>query len=134
MDSREQLLETISANLKAYRKERGLTQEQLSVACGIPQSHLSKVESGKHDSNLKTLSTIAEVLKMPVRMLLVPRISENLELFEKVGRIKELPVQERETIERVIDMALLSHSQNRKSRSDELRQLGNRSIPKEKER
>lgn len=133
MENREQLLETIAANIRTVRKEKNLTQGDLSQRCGIPQSHISKIESGKHELNLKTIVVIAGVLETSTRHLLVPRDEKNLHLFEKLERIEALPKEERQAIERVIDMALLS-SQHNLSRNQELEKLKTTSNRKQRER
>jgi transcriptional regulator with XRE-family HTH domain len=52
--------------LKAYRRTRGLTQQQLADKLGFDQSYVSKVESGRraiHD--VSTLRHIARHLSLP---------------------------------------------------------------------
>jgi transcriptional regulator with XRE-family HTH domain len=63
--------EDITKALKAAREAKGLSQRDLSGRTGIPQSHLSKIESGRTDIRLSSLIEIARVLDL--ELTLVPR-------------------------------------------------------------
>ena len=47
-----------------YRMEKGLSQEQLAELVGTSHSQISRIESGRHRTNLDTLSRIAHALDM----------------------------------------------------------------------
>ena len=51
-----------------YRMDKGLSQEQLAELVGTSHSQISRIESGRHRTNLDTLSRIAHALDM--RMVL----------------------------------------------------------------
>ncbi len=55
----------VSQRIREARERAGLTQEQLSVQSGLPQSHISRLEQGKHSPTAKTLEKIATALKLP---------------------------------------------------------------------
>jgi transcriptional regulator with XRE-family HTH domain len=57
--------------LKAARKARGLNQRALGALVGLPQSHISKIESGRTDIKLSSLVALARALELEVK--LVPR-------------------------------------------------------------
>ena len=57
--------------LKAARKDKGLSQRDLCAKTGIPQSHISKIESGAVDLRLSSLIEFARMLDLEVT--LVPR-------------------------------------------------------------
>ena len=57
--------------LKNARLSKGLSQKDLSRRVGIPQSHLSKIESGVVDIQLSSLIQIARALDLELK--LVPR-------------------------------------------------------------
>jgi len=57
--------------LKAERKAKGLSQRNLSKLAGVPQSHISKIESGAVDLRLSSLIQLARALNL--EMVLVPR-------------------------------------------------------------
>jgi DNA-binding XRE family transcriptional regulator len=52
--------------VKAWRKQRGLTQESLSAKAGISKAYLCQIEAGKRQGSLKTLRSIARVLDVPL--------------------------------------------------------------------
>ena len=57
--------------LKVARAAKGLSQRALSKRTGIPQSHISKIESGGSDIRLSSLTELARALDLDLR--LVPR-------------------------------------------------------------
>lgn len=57
--------------LQRARKQRGLTQQTLGEALHIPQSHLSKIESGKTDVQVSNLEEIAHFLGF--ELMLIPK-------------------------------------------------------------
>ena len=54
--------------VKALRKKRGWSQEQLGAMVGFSQSKISKIENGNCDS-LSDLRSIAKVLDVPIEEL-----------------------------------------------------------------
>lgn len=56
----------ISARVLEKRKLAGLTQEQLAEKSGLPQSHISRIETGKHSPSHATLEKIAKALNKPM--------------------------------------------------------------------
>lgn len=63
--------EHIAQKLKAARKEKGLSQRELSKRAGVPQSHISKIENGAVDLRLSSLVELARALDL--ELTLVPR-------------------------------------------------------------
>jgi transcriptional regulator with XRE-family HTH domain len=63
--------EYIAETLKAAREAKGLSQRDLSNRAGVPQSHISKIESGVVDLRLSSLISLARVLDL--ELALVPR-------------------------------------------------------------
>lgn len=61
----------IAASIRQARKDKGLTQRELGKRVGLPQSHISKIESGVVDVQLSSLVEIARALDLEVK--LVPR-------------------------------------------------------------
>lgn len=54
--------ERIGQRITDIRKEKGMTQVQLSERCGLSQVHISRIEAGKYDIRLDTLAAIAKAL------------------------------------------------------------------------
>jgi transcriptional regulator with XRE-family HTH domain len=59
--------------LKNAREAKGLSQRALSELVGVPQSHISKIESGTVDVRVSSLVALARVLEL--ELTLVPRKS-----------------------------------------------------------
>ncbi len=59
-------IKLIQENIKKYRKEQNLTQEQLSELCNISTDYLSEIERGKKTPSLKRLVLMAETLNIPI--------------------------------------------------------------------
>jgi transcriptional regulator with XRE-family HTH domain len=62
-------IEEIIGSLKAARKAKGLSQRDLSARAGVPQSHISKIESGKVDLQLSSLIQLARLLDLEVTLV-----------------------------------------------------------------
>lgn len=65
----EKLFKLITNNVKKYRKEKGFTQEQLSLAIGHSSaSMLSKIEAGLENKhfNIRQLYLISKALNIPL--------------------------------------------------------------------
>ena len=68
-EKHESWLVWISEKLRALRTERGLTQEKLAELSGLPQSHISRLEGGKHSPSNQTLAKIASAMGVDPREL-----------------------------------------------------------------
>jgi DNA-binding XRE family transcriptional regulator len=51
---------SIASQLMTLRRARKLTQKQLAQASGIPQSEISRIETGEANPTYATLSALAE--------------------------------------------------------------------------
>jgi putative transcriptional regulator len=56
----------LKSRLKALRAERGLTQEQLSVAVGVSRYAINALETERHDPSLDLAFRIAHVFGVAV--------------------------------------------------------------------
>ncbi len=65
--------EHIAKKLKRAREAHGLSQRELSTKSGLPQSHISKIESGAVDLRLSSLVQLTHALEL--KLMLVPRRS-----------------------------------------------------------
>jgi transcriptional regulator with XRE-family HTH domain len=59
----------IIAALKSAREAKALSQRDLSARAGVPQSHISKIESGKVDLQLSSLVQLARLLDLEVKLV-----------------------------------------------------------------
>ena len=65
-DELQAWIDYVSVKIRDLRKKAEMTQEALADKSGIPQSHLSRLEQGKHSPTAKTLRRIASALDVPV--------------------------------------------------------------------
>ena len=64
------LQRTVGANLRAYRQERGLSQEAFAEVLGVHRTYMGGVERGERNLTLKSVEKIAEQLGVEVLELL----------------------------------------------------------------
>jgi len=75
-------------NLKRYRKEMGLSQEELAEKLNISQNHLSSIEIGKRFVSADLIERIAEELEISPAALF---LDENkLSKDDSIKAIKKL--------------------------------------------
>ncbi|WP_026381951.1 helix-turn-helix domain-containing protein [Afifella pfennigii] len=67
MNENDEIIEA----LKKGRDAKGLSQRALSARTGVPQSHISKIETGSADLRVSSLIALARALDLELR--LVPR-------------------------------------------------------------
>lgn len=70
----EQLSRELGGRIRALRKERGLSLEQLAEKSGAALATLSRIENGKGSGTFRTHQRIAEALDVPL-----PEFYRNLE-------------------------------------------------------
>ena len=55
-------VQLLAANVRRLRRERGLTQEQLSFDAGMKRSYLSDLERGTRKPSVEALGRLADAL------------------------------------------------------------------------
>ena len=75
----------LKENIKALRKQKGLSQEELSVKLNVVRQTISKWEQGLSVPDAEMLISISEVFDTPVSTLLGETISE-----DNPDRLKEI--------------------------------------------
>lgn len=58
------LQRTVGRNLRAYRQERGLSQEAFADLVGVHRTYMGGLERGERNLTLKSLERIAELIQM----------------------------------------------------------------------
>jgi transcriptional regulator with XRE-family HTH domain len=75
-------------HLRAHRKARGFTQEQVANILGIRNSTLSGWETGSRILNLKDIENLAKVYDLhPAALLMPPAESERVELMRQASDV-----------------------------------------------
>jgi len=62
----------LARNIKQLREARGLTQQRLSKASGVPRPTLANLESGSANPTLSVLLKVAAALQVTVEELIAP--------------------------------------------------------------
>lgn len=106
--------ENLLATLKSARRSKGLTQRTLGELVGIPQSHLSRIESGAVDLQASNLIELAraldlELVLMPRQMLPTlnalrrdleqPSTTSTLNHYQTLARLHSKAVRATQTLE-----------------------------------
>jgi len=65
-DKLDNWVKGVGERIKVLRQKKRMTQEELAKSSGLPQSHISRLESGQHSPSHKTVSAIAQALGVPV--------------------------------------------------------------------
>jgi transcriptional regulator with XRE-family HTH domain len=63
-------------NLRAYRKGRGLSQEQLADLLGVHRTYMGGIERGERNLTLKSVERIAGRVELEPLALLSPEDAE----------------------------------------------------------
>lgn len=66
------LQKTVGRNLRAYRMERGLSQEAFAEVLGVHRTYMGGVERGERNLTLKSVERMAEKLEMEALELMKP--------------------------------------------------------------
>lgn len=61
----------VGRNLRAYRTEKGYTQEQLARLAEVDLFYISKLENGKVNVSVDTLEKLSEALEIEAYTLLM---------------------------------------------------------------
>lgn len=70
------LQRTFGRNLRAYRKERGLSQEAFADVLGVHRTYMGGVERGERNLTLKSVERIASLIEQEPLTLLSPENAE----------------------------------------------------------
>jgi transcriptional regulator with XRE-family HTH domain len=68
---RNESIKDIVSHLRNARVKKHLSQSDLAIKLGVPQSHISKIESGKINPNIGIVIEIARVLDC--ELMLIPK-------------------------------------------------------------
>ena len=77
----------LKENIKILRKQKGLSQDELSIKLNVVRQTVSKWEQGLFVLDTEMLVSISEVFDIPVSVLLGENIKENKD--EKLKVISE---------------------------------------------
>lgn len=69
--------EVLARNIKALRAQRGWSQEELALECGLHRTFVAHVERRARNISLDNVARIAMALQVPLHRLLEPQESES---------------------------------------------------------
>ena len=103
MDARQ-----IGKRIQRIRKQRGLTQEQLSQMVNLSTNYLSNIETGFKTPKLETLVAIMNALECDANALLsdVVTVTSLDESRQISPALAELPPREQQRIKRVVEVLI----------------------------
>jgi transcriptional regulator with XRE-family HTH domain len=61
--------ERIGKRIAEIRKETGISQAKLAEMSGLDQGHIARIELGKYNVGIDTLSKIAEVFNKKIEII-----------------------------------------------------------------
>lgn len=64
------LIVVLAANIRAFREEKELSQEEFADLCGVHRTYVGSVERGERNVTLSTLEVFAAVMGVSVPQLL----------------------------------------------------------------
>ena len=69
------VVELLGANVRHYRKLKGMTQEQLALDASMERSYVSDLERGTRNPSVRALGRLAQALDIHPHQLLIPILS-----------------------------------------------------------
>lgn len=105
---------SLGSRIKALRKSRELTQKDLAQRLGITFGQLNKYESGLNSPAPDLLVAMADLLAVTLDQLLTGRNAgdqplNNTRLVDRVKIAEQFPVEDQETIIRLLDAMIVQH-------------------------
>lgn len=96
----------LGSNIAKYRRETGMTQDEVGEKCGLTGAYIRQIELGFKVPRLETFLKIAETLHVSADLLLVGNLStayttRSAELTDKIGA---LPPEKQAFILEAIEM------------------------------
>lgn len=64
--------EVLARNLRRYRAERGLSQEELAHRADVDRTYISSLERMQYGASIDVVESLAKVLNVPPHELLKP--------------------------------------------------------------
>jgi transcriptional regulator with XRE-family HTH domain len=110
-------------NLSRYRKEKGLTQEDLVRRSGVAISQIRRYEADKSSPTLGVLTKVARALGVSIDELVFDKATGiaaskimDRELLEQFEMISTLDAGEREAVKTILEGVIVKHQVNKMMR------------------
>ncbi|SJZ78256.1 helix-turn-helix domain-containing protein [Sediminibacterium ginsengisoli] len=66
----EEVLRKFGLRIKQLRQERGMSQDDLAIACDVEKTQIYRIEGGKINTTISTLHALAEAFELSLEQLL----------------------------------------------------------------
>lgn len=103
-------------NLARFRKEKGLTQEELVERSGVAISQVRRYETEKASPTLDVVTRLAKALGVSIDELVFDKATGvatskimDRELLEQFEIVCSLPNEERETVKKMLEGIIVKH-------------------------
>ncbi len=107
----------LGAAVRAWRRERGWSQEELGERAGLHPSYVGQVERATKKVSLTTIQKLAAALRVRISDLLAEKAPEaSASTWEKriLGMVKDRPSDQQKRTYLILREALRPYSKNRK--------------------
>ena len=71
------VIKVFSKNVKAYRMQLGLSQENFAEKAGLHRTYISAIECGKRSISLDNIQKIADALQIDTYLLFIDQENSN---------------------------------------------------------
>ena len=68
---------TFAKNVKKFRQDKHLSQEELAFACDLHRTYISDIERSKRNVSIDNIEKIAVALEIAPYLLLIPHDNSN---------------------------------------------------------
>ena len=72
-----ELRQILAQNVRALRRQKNLSQEELALLCGLHRTYIGSIERAERNATLSTLDTLADALNISVPELLTKKGDDN---------------------------------------------------------
>lgn len=105
MENVELNLKSIGSNIRNYRKQKNLSQEQLAEFVDVSSNYISQIELGKKFPSLDVFVKLLIAIDTPADLVLseVTTSTYSVKVSELNDRIKDLPIENQKFIYSVVD-------------------------------
>ena len=73
----QRVLKSLGSTLAEIRRDRGLTQESLSLSTGVHRNYIGGIERGERSPTVATVAELADALGVPLGELFTRAESDN---------------------------------------------------------
>lgn len=104
------LVKTVGNNIRHYRKEKNMRQEDLARKIGVSENYIGMIERSEKTPSLETFISIMNALDVSADMLLLDQMAKkNMVLEQQLSeRMQNISDSQRETLYDIIN-AYLKH-------------------------